>query len=67
MHRGLEVPEDVSWWSSVWPFAVLALIFLVIEIIALIATRGTGRHGGGPARDSIFVILFAVLLLRAIP
>jgi len=67
MHRGLEVPEDVSWWSSVWPFAVLALIFLVIEIIALIATRGTGRHGGGPARDTIFVILFAVLLLRAIP
>jgi len=67
MQRGLEVPEDASWWSSVWPFVVLALIFLVIEIIALIATRGTDRQGGGPARDSLFVILFAVLLLGAAP
>ena len=40
VHVVEDVVETVAWWSSVWPFVILAIIFMVIEIIALIATRG---------------------------
>ena len=67
VHTVEDVVETVAWWSSVWPFVILAIIFMVIEIIALIATRGSQRQGGGAVRDTVFIVLYGILLLGAIP
>ena len=66
-HAVEDAVETVAWWSSVWPFIILAIIFMVIEIIALIATRGSQRQGGGGVRDTIFIVLYGILLLGAAP
>ena len=34
VHAVEDIVETVAWWSSVWPFVVLAIVFMVIEIIA---------------------------------
>ena len=62
-----DVVDTVAWWSSVWPFVILAIIFMVIEIIALIATRGSQKQGGGAVRDTVFIALYGILLLGAAP
>ena len=67
VHTAEDVVETVAWWSSVWPFVILAIIFMVIEIIALIATRGSQRQGGGAVRDTVFIALYGILLLGAAP
>jgi hypothetical protein len=67
VHTVEDVVETVAWWSSVWPFAILAIIFMMIEIIALIATRGSQRQGGGAVRDTVFIVLYGILLLGAAP
>ena len=67
VHTVEDVVETVAWWSSVWPFVILAIIFIVIEIIALIATRGSQRQGGGAVRDTVFIVLYGILLLGAAP
>ena len=65
--RGVQPEETLSWWSTVWPFTVLAGIFLIIEIIALSVTRGSNRQAGGAIRDVIFIALYGVFLLVAQP
>ena len=67
VHTVEDVVETVAWWSSVWPFVILAIIFMVVEIIALIATRGSQRQGGGAVRDTVFIVLYSILLLGAVP
>ena len=67
VHTAEDVVEPVAWWSSVWPFVILAIIFMVIEIIALIATRGSQRQAGGAVRDTVFIALYGILLLGAAP
>tara|TARA_B100000959_G_scaffold16117_1_gene15775 strand:+ start:970 stop:2025 length:1056 start_codon:yes stop_codon:yes gene_type:complete len=67
VHTVEDVVETVAWWSSVWPFVILAIIFMVIEIIALIATRGSQRQAGGAVRDTVFIALYGILLLGAAP
>ena len=67
VHTAEDVVETVAWWSSVWPFVILAIIFMVIEIIALIATRGSQKQGGGAVRDTVFIALYGILLLGAAP
>lgn len=62
------VPEvEGSWWESLWPCFLLSLIFLVLEIIQLIASREAARHGVGSFKDVVFVLLYGILLLVAIP
>jgi len=62
------VPEvEGSWWESLWPCFLLTLIFLVLEIIQLIASRDTARHGIGAFKDAVFIVLYGILLLVAIP
>lgn len=60
-------PEGLTWWSTIWPFFFLAVIFFVLEIIMLIATTGSERSGLGAAKDAVFMILYGVLLIIAIP
>ena len=61
-----EVPvaEDLSWWSTVWPFFFLSLLFFVLEVIALIATR---TQVVPAVKDGVFLLLYAIALMIAIP
>ena len=66
--QGVELPEDLGWWSSVWPFFFAAIIFFVLEIIALIVGRDSESQSAVPAiKDGVFVVLYAVLLIIAVP
>ncbi len=61
----VEAAAELSWWSTIWPFLILAVIFFVLEIIALLA--GAGRQLLPTIKDVLFVVLYAVLLIVAIP
>ena len=65
--QGLEMPGALSWWESIWPFFFLAVIFFVLELITVVASRETQRHGLSAAKDTLFAILYGLLLLTAIP
>lgn len=65
--QSIAAPEGLSWWSTIWPFFFLAIIFFVLEIIMLIATTGSERSGLGAAKDAIFMVLYGILLIVAIP
>ena len=60
-------PEDLSWWSTIWPFFILAIIGFVLEIIALIATSGSDRHGAVAIKDAVIFVIYGILLIVAIP
>ena len=67
LHEGeapAEIPE-ISWWSTVWPTFFLGLVFFVLEIISLIALRGTRGHLVPAIKDGIFVALYAIFLIAA--
>ena len=63
----VEPPPEPDWWSTVWPVFFLALVFFVLEIIALLALRGGRGHVAPAVKDAVFVILFAVFLVAAVP
>jgi uncharacterized membrane protein YidH (DUF202 family) len=59
--------DDYSWWSTIWPFFIWAGAFLVLEIIALIASR---KGDGGVAqvlKDAVFWVGYGILLIVAVP
>ncbi len=64
---GLPVVEGVEFWSSLWPFFILAIIFFVFEIISLIATRGSKQQIVPAVKDTLFVLVYAILLIIAVP
>ncbi len=56
-----------SWWETIWPCFLLTVLFFVFEIVLIIASRETPRHGVGAVKDLVFFIMYGVLLLIAIP
>ncbi len=65
--QGVAAPADLSWWSSIWPFFFLAIIAFVLEIIVLLVQGEEGKHGLGAAKDAIFVVVYGILLIIAVP
>jgi hypothetical protein len=65
--HAIAMPGAESWWESAWPLFFLAIIFLVLELILVIASRENPRHGLGAAKDAVFVLIYGILLLVAIP
>ena len=66
--QGVELPEGLGWWSSIWPFFFLAIAFLALEIIALVASRDSDTRSALPTiKDFLFVAAYAVLLVVAVP
>ncbi len=63
----VKTPEGLSWWSTIWPFFGLAIIFFVLEIISLIATRGSDHQTVPAIKDAIFVVIYGILLIVAVP
>ncbi len=60
-------PEEMSWWSTVWPFFSLAAVFFVLEIISLIAARDGSNQAVPLAKDAVFFAVYAILLVVAVP
>lgn len=65
--QGVAAPENLSWWGTVWPFFFLAIVSSVLEIIALMATRESGKSGIAAVKDALFLIVYGALLISAIP
>jgi hypothetical protein len=69
--HGIVVPADLPWWSSIWPFFFLAIIAFVLEIIVLLIqgsdVGSEGKQGLGAAKDAIFVAVYGILLIIAVP
>jgi hypothetical protein len=65
--QAIEIPVEISWWETIWPFFSLAVIFFVLEIIALIITRDTRSQGLATAKDLLFLVLYVICLIIAIP
>ena len=61
------VTEGLSWWSTLWPFLILTVIFGVLEVILLILPATAERHGVPLVKDILFVLIYAILLIAAIP
>lgn len=64
--NGIPAPADLSWWSSVWPFFGLAVVFLVIEIVAQLIPALRHMHAVLGVKDLVFVVIYAVLLIKAV-
>ena len=67
---GVAAPDDLSWWSTPWPFIVLGLVACAVEIIVLAATgRGENDRNDGTAghivKDALFFVLYGGLLIAA--
>ena len=70
--QGAPAPEEVSWWSTPWPFIALGLAACAVEVIVLAAAgRGESDRGDGGAghvaKDALFFVLYGGLLIGAAP
>ena len=63
----IEAPADPSWWSTIWPVFFLALAFFVLEIISLLVPGSSRGHVVPAIKDTLFVILYAIFLIAAVP
>jgi hypothetical protein len=63
--QGISTPPERSWWASVWPFFILATVFFILEIITLPASAPSERRALPVAKDGLFVLLYAILLIVA--
>jgi len=64
--QGIPTPAELSWWGSVWPFFILGAVFFVLEIITLPASGPPERRVLPVAKDGLFVLLYAILLIVAV-
>jgi len=61
-------PENPSFWITIWPFFFLALIFLVLDVILLIAVpKDSESQAPFLFKDVIFTILYGILFIVAAP
>ena len=62
---GAARPPGVSWWETIWPFFFVAIIFFALEAVVLIGARNSRTLA--VIKDAVFVVLYAILLINAIP
>ena len=63
----VEAPAELGWWSTIWPVFFLALVFFVLEIISILVLRDNRGHVAPAIKDALFVVLYAVFLIAAVP
>jgi hypothetical protein len=63
--QGSPTPAELSWWGSVWPFFILGVVFFILEIMTLPASGQAERRVLPVAKDGLFVLLYAILLIVA--
>ena len=58
--------DSAAWdWASAWPFCLLALVFLLLEVIALLAARDAENRALTTLKDVLFVVLYVAFMLAA--
>jgi uncharacterized membrane protein len=62
---GPAASDGGSWWETIWPFFFVAIIFFALEVVSVVAARN--NRSIGTVKDAIFVALYAILLINAIP
>lgn len=65
--QGVSMSAELTWWSSIWPFFFLAIIAFVLEIMVILLQGGENKHGLGAIKDAIYVAVYGILLIVAIP
>ena len=74
--RGLQVVPEVpdapevaepSWWGTVWPVFYLAILFFLLEIVTLFTARDSEKQLVPAVKDAVFLALYAILLIVAVP
>ncbi len=65
--QGVVAPKDQSWWSTIWPFFIAAIIFFVLEIISLMATRDSDKQVVPAIKDAVFLVVYGFLLIGVVP
>jgi hypothetical protein len=65
--QGVTMAAELTWWGSIWPFFFLAIIAFVLEIIVLLLQAGENKQGLGAVKDALFVAIYGVLLIIAVP
>ena len=65
--QGVAIPVEISWWSTIWPFFFLAMIGFVMEIIVMLIQGSEGKQTLGAVKDAIFVAVYGILLIIAVP
>ena len=63
----IETPAELAWWSTIWPVFFLALAFFAIEIVTLLVLRDNRGHVVPAVKDALFVVLYAIFLIVAVP
>ena len=63
--QGIPTPAELSWWASVWPFFILGAVFFILELISLPAVGQLERRVLPAAKDGLFILLYAILLIVA--
>lgn len=63
----IEAPTGPTWWSTVWLVFFLALAFFVLEVITLLVLRDNRGHAVPAVKDALFVALYAIFLIVAVP
>ena len=61
------VPEALSWWSTIWPFLLLAIVAFILEVATLLIPGSDERQGVPALKDVVFYVLYAILLIVALP
>ncbi len=65
--QGADGAAEAGWWQTVWPFFFLSLLFLVLELIATIASADREKQALPAIKDSLYTVLVAIVLLAALP
>ena len=65
--QGVTIPAEISWWSTIWPFFFLAIIGFVLEVIVMLIQGSEGKQSLGAVKDAIFVAVYGILLIIAVP
>lgn len=65
--QGAPAAKDPSWWDTIWPLFSLGVIFFILELIAVIASRDRDKQAVPAIKDGLYVVLVGIALIAAVP
>ena len=65
--QGVPDSKDPSWWSTIWPLFFLGVIFFVLELITLVASRDREKQALPAIKDALYIVLVGIVLISAVP
>jgi len=65
--QGVPDSKDPSWWSTIWPLFFLGLIFFVLELMTVVASRDREKQALPAIKDALYIVLVGIVLISAVP